>query len=368
MNSADDSLATTANIVALREELGRSRVPDEHAGLVEDFARLLADEGYIIDPRTTIGIYSAIRTRRPLLFVGVPGCGKTFFGEVATRLFNPGEELLMVSMHSGVRPEDLVYREDPDGRRVLWERIRERAAETGEAVDWEAAAREVHSRIVPGPLLTAIEDGNRTGRRRVLVIDEIDKAREETEAPLLDLLNSSRVTVPYVGVFRSEPGTEPIVVLTANKLRRLGEPLESRVFAVEVTLPTVLEEDEILRRQVPDLDEDLRGLLLIYTHRIRDELAINPVSIRNVRYIAEALALLELDGEDALTAELLLAYSGYYAKTREDLVMLRLHVADSLLWARREIARTGSIRNALDGIDALQRSLRDEGSLSIFSV
>lgn len=351
-------------------ELDACRIPDAYAAAVRDFDAELLEHGYLASPSHVIGVYSAIASGRPLFLYGAPGAGKTYLAEVLSMIFNPDSPLLAVSMNEEVGREDLLYRDDQFGREVLWKQIHAESTATGTAIDWDEAARRVQSKVVPGPLATAIIEGNATGEPRVVLIDEIDKAAPGGTDPLLYFLNSGEIPIPYYGILRPRDGCKPIVVLTANteyitiqgrkgnEKRRLSEALESRVFAVQVQLPTVHEEAFVLRKQVPELDEAVLETVLLYTHRVRESLRTNPISEREVRNFALALADFGYRGPGALSGPLVRALAGYYAKNASDEYTLKLHCEEALAWAYREVARHGSARAALDEVDALQRRLR----------
>ncbi len=351
-------------------ELELCQIAGDVARAILDFDALLLEDGYLAAPSHIIGIYSAVASGRPLLLYGAPGGGKTFLAEVLSRVLNPGLELLAVSMNKETGPRDLLYREDTFGRKVLWRQLHAEATARGEAIDWDEAARAVQAKIVPGPLARAILEGNELRMPRVVLIDEVDKATEGGTDPLLYFLNSGEIPIPYVGILRPEPDAKPIVVLTANteyitiqgkrgnEKRRLSEALESRVFATQVQLPTVFEEAYVLRKQVSELDEAVLEVLLLYTYRVREALKTNPISVREVKNFAAAVADFGFAGPRALTGAFVRAMAGYYAKNAPDEYTLRLHAEESLRWVYREVERYGSARAKLEEVDALQRRLR----------
>lgn len=359
-----------ARRAATDAEIDRARVPAAFADAVRRFDAELLDEGYLAAPAHVLGLYTAIVSGRPMLLYGPPGGGKTFLAEVLARILNPGLPLIAVSMNKETRPEDLLYRDDRFGRKVLWKQLEREARERLRALDWDDAARRVQAKVVPGPLARAILEGNARRVRRVVLIDEVDKATEGGTDPLLYYLNSGEIPIPYLGILRPEPGTKPVVVLTANteyltfdgkrgnERRRLSEALESRVYATQVQVPTVAEEAFVLKKQVPLLDEDVLEVLLLYTHRVREVLRTAPISVREVRNFAEALSALGFSGPHALAGPFLGATVGYYAKNAADEYALRLHAEEALRWVYREIDRYGSARAKLEEVDALQRKLR----------
>ena len=198
----------------------------------------LARFGYLADEGLATAIHLAVRLRRPLLLEGEAGAGKT---EVAKTLARwSGGELLRLQCYEGIDVSQAVY--EWDYARQL---LHLKAAETGGPEALAAAEDELFSErfLVRRPLLRALD--NRDGPPPVLLIDEIDRADDEFEAFLLEILSDFAVTVPELGMFAAE--VPPVVVLTSNRTRDLHDALKRRCLYHWVDHPDIDREVAIVR-------------------------------------------------------------------------------------------------------------------------
>src|SRR4051812_8399981 len=180
---------------------------------VEDVLRALTEHSYLADEGLATAVFLSLRLRRPLLLEGEAGVGKTEVAKVLSRW--TGGDLIRLQCYEGIDLAQAVY--EWDYSRQL---LHLRAAEaTGEAAGAGTAAlqQDLYAErfLVKRALLQAIED--KAGPPPVLLIDEVDRADDEFEAFLLEVLSDYQVTVPELGTFRA--ATPPVVVLTSNRTR-----------------------------------------------------------------------------------------------------------------------------------------------------
>lgn len=264
--------------------------------------------GYLAKPEVVVGTHLAIATSRPLLAVGPPGCGKTRLYEVLHTVFNTDLAPCEIAFHSELTWEELFFRWNTHALDQHWRawHARERA---GAIVDWHDVEADAKGRrfMVVAPLVEAIDYGICGRGRRVLLGDELDKAPADVEQKLLKYLNDYTINHPDLGYLEAPPGGTPIVVLTANQNRPLDPATLRRCEVLVFDLPVITEEDEILSIAAPGLASTVRHELLLFTHELRANAALNKmISISEIIDAAHALALF---GAGALTepiAELLI--------------------------------------------------------------
>ena len=200
-----------------------------HPESVDDLQRRLAEHHYVADRGLAVSLFLALRLQRPLFLEGQAGVGKTALaGAVAAAL---GTDLIRLQCYEGLDVTHAVYEWDY-ARQLLELRILEASG----AVDRTSARRELYSDafLIKRPLLQAI-DPSRT-RPAVLLIDEMDRADEEFEGYLLELLAEFQITIPELGTVRaSEP---PLVILTSNRTRDVHDALKRRCLYQWIDYPS----------------------------------------------------------------------------------------------------------------------------------
>ncbi|HEX2039024.1 MAG TPA: MoxR family ATPase [Acidimicrobiales bacterium] len=265
--------------------------------------RALADHDYLADEGLATAVFLAVRLRRPLLLEGEAGVGKTELAKVLARW--TGGELLRLQCYEGVDVSQAVY--EWDYSRQL---LHLRAAE-GRGVDVED---ELYSErfLVRRPLLRAIaHDGE--GPPPVLLIDELDRADDEFEAFLLEILSDYAITVPELGTFRAI--VPPVVVITSNRTRDVHDALKRRCLYHWVEHPDLEREVAIVRRRVPEVAESLARQVAAAVERLRALDLYKPPGVAETIDWAEALAAL---GRAALDEATVAATLGAVVKYRED--------------------------------------------------
>ena len=236
----------------------------------------------------TTAIFLALALRRPLLLEGEAGVGKTEVAKVLSRW--TGGELIRLQCYEGIDASQAVY--DWDYSRQL---LHLRAAEaSGEAVGAGTDALEgqlYHERfLLKRALLRAIEPT--TGPPPILLIDEIDRADDEFEAYLLEVLSDFQITVPELGVFRAE--RPPIVILTSNRTRDVHDALKRRCLYHWVEHPTFEREVEIVRMRVPHVTEMLTRQVAAAVEALRTLHLYKPPGVAETIDWATALGRLGL--------------------------------------------------------------------------
>jgi MoxR-like ATPase len=282
--------------------------------IVAGFAR----EGFVATGETATTLYLGEELSKPLLIEGPPGVGKTEIGKLWAKLH--GAELIRLQCYEGLDEAKALY-EWSYGKQMLYAQLlREKTRElVAGAQDLGSAVRalagqtdEFFSRefLLARPLLAAI---TATGPV-VLLVDEIDRADEEFEAFLLEVLSDAQVSIPELGTVRAE--RPPRVVLTSNDSRDLSDALRRRCLYLFLDYPDPDEELRIVASRVPGIDARLRE------HLVRFVQSVRRTSLRKRPGVAEtidwALALVAVGAESLSTAALRKTL-GALLKNREDL-------------------------------------------------
>jgi MoxR-like ATPase len=290
---------------------------------VEDVAAALERERYVADRSLAVTLFLALRLGKPLFVEGEAGVGKT---EIAKALASAlGRKLIRLQCYEGLDVATAVYDWDYP-RQILEIRLAE-----GEGRADDARERIYSERfLIKRPLLEAIAGD---GPPPVLLIDEIDRADEEFEAYLLELLSDFQITVPELGTFRA--AAPPPVIITSNRTREIHDALKRRCLYQWIDYPTVERELAIVARRLPDVPARLaRSVVAVVQALRRDDLFKRPGVAETLDW-AMALAALgtgELD-EAAIEGTL-----GVVLKYEEDVTRVR---ADLLPQLAAEAARAG---------------------------
>jgi MoxR-like ATPase len=252
----------------------------------EAVAEGLEHARYVTNDRVTMAIYLALALEKPLLIEGPAGAGKTEVAKVIAEMLPA--ELIRLQCYEGL-----------DEARALYEwnyqkQLLRLQADEDQGLSWEEVSEHIFSReyLLERPLLKAIT----SVRKAVLLIDEIDKADEEFEAFLLELLSDFQVSVPELGTLKAHE--RPIVVLTSNRARELSEALRRRCLHLFIDVPGVEQERRIIELKVPELDQRLAAEVARFVSAIRKLGLRKPPSIAETLDWARALVRLgvrELD-------------------------------------------------------------------------
>ena len=288
---------------------------------VADVAAGLAEHDYLADEALATAIFLAIELERPLLLEGEAGVGKT---EVAKTLARwTGARLIRLQCFDGLDAAQAVY--EWDYSRQL---LHLRACEATGALTADAGAieDELYSDkfLVRRPLLDAISHTDDVPP--ILLIDEVDRADDEFEAFLLEVLSEYAITVPEVGEFRaSKP---PIVIITSNRTRDVHDALKRRALYHWVEHPGLAREIEIIRRRTDGVTDELAGQVARAVAQFRGLGLYKPPGVAESIDWAQALHRLSRSKLDAAAAD---ASLGTVLKYREDQQRVREHGLDTIV-------------------------------------
>jgi MoxR-like ATPase len=255
-------------------------------------------------------VHLALKLHRPLLLEGDAGVGKTEVAKVLARW--TGGELLRLQCYEGLDVSQAVYEWDYS-KQLLHLRAAE-AAGIATGVDVATLEDELYDErvLVRRPLLRAVSPTD--GPPPVLLIDEVDRADEEFEAFLFELLAEGTITIPEIGTVKAE--VPPIAVLTSNRTRDLHDALKRRCLYHWIDYPDVARAAEIIRLHVPSAAEDLTVGVAHAVHRLRGLDLQKPPGVAEAIDWVGALSLL---GVGRLDGDVVAATLGSALKYREDL-------------------------------------------------
>ena len=288
---------------------------------VGDVENLLRDQAYISDRGLAIAIYLALQLRRPLFLEGEAGVGKT---EIARALASGlRTELIRLQCYEGLDVNHAVY-EWNHTRQLLEIRLLEarRAGREG-AAEADIDLFSPHF-LIKRPLLAAIDEGR--DRAPVLLIDELDRADEEFEGFLLELLADYQITIPELGTFRA--AHPPVVVITSNRTREVHDALKRRCLYYWVDYPDYQKELQIVTARLPDAPRRLAQQVTAFIQELREtELYKIPGVSETLDWTAALLAL----NMRELKPEVIDDTLGIMLKYQDDIEAVRGEPARALL-------------------------------------
>ena len=278
---------------------------------IEGIQDAFREHDYIADRSLATAVFLALELQRPLLLEGEAGVGKTELAKVLAKTLDAN--LIRLQCYEGLDVNHAVY-EWNYPRQMLEIRLLEARGEASKATPADIFGEDF---LIKRPLLQALEaDG--TAEPPVLLIDEIDRADEEFEAYLLEILSDFQVTVPEIGTIRA--ARPPRVVLTSNRTREVHDALKRRCLYHWIDYPTPQKEYEIVLARVPAAPERLAREVVAFVHRLRE------ADLTKVPGIAETLdwaaALLSM-GARELGPELIDETLGVVLKYEEDIRQVR---------------------------------------------
>jgi MoxR-like ATPase len=292
---------------------------DERLPTIDAVVDAFRERDYICDRSLATSVFLSLELGKPLLLEGEAGVGKTELAKVlATSL---GARLIRLQCYEGLDVNTAVY-EWNYPRQMLEIRLLEARGEIDRAKAHDIFGSDF---LIKRPLLQALEASDGAGPP-VLLIDEIDRADEEFEAYLLEILSDFQVTVPEIGTIAAE--RPPRVVLTSNRTREVHDALKRRCLYHWIDFPTVQKEFDIVLARVPQAPEQLARSVVAFVHRLRE------ADLTKVPGVAEtidwAAALLSL-GARELTPGIVDETLGVVLKYEEDIRAIRGETAAAYL-------------------------------------
>ena len=280
---------------------------------LEEITETLRGEDYVSDDAVSMSLFLALKMGRPLFLEGAPGVGKTEIARVLSHAFET--ELIRLQCYEGLDIHHALY-EWNYPRQLL-------QLQAGQKEDLGAIYSDEY--LLKRPLLQAI-DPKRTSAA-VLLIDEIDRADEEFESFLLELLSDFQVTIPELGSVKATH--RPIVILTSNRTREIHDALKRRCIYCWIDYPSLEKELAIVSMKVPGLSEHVRTQVVNFVQKLRQEDLLKPPGVAETLDWAEALVHLGIAELDAETVRRTL---GVVLKNQEDISIVE-RLLDDQAWA-----------------------------------
>lgn len=286
---------------------------------VDDLEAALHEQKYVTDRGLATTLYLTMTMRKPLLLEGEAGVGKTEIAKVLAAMLDT--PLIRLQCYEGLDASSAIYEWDYP-RQMLFLRSLEASGNLGkDDVRKDLFGEEF---LLKRPLLQAIDVAHQ--QSPVLLIDEVDRADQELEAFLLEILSDFQVTVPELGTMRAEH--IPIVILTSNRTREIHDALKRRCLYYWIDFPNFDKELRILSAKVPEASERLATEICTFTQGLRNvDLFKSPGMAETLDWTAALMALGSTDLSDEIVEETL----GVILKYQEDVDKVRGEVAQRLV-------------------------------------
>lgn len=270
---------------------------------VESLITDLKSLGYIADRGLATSLFIAMKLGKPILLEGEVGVGKTELAKVLAALY--GRQLIRLQCYEGIDTNHALYEWD-----YARQMLHIRALTQNQISETSVETLFGPKFLIERPLLQAI----RAGDQCVLLIDEIDRADDEFEAFLLELLSDFQITIPEIGTIKA--ASRPIIILTSNRTRELHDALKRRCLYSWIGFPSPEREIEIVRSRVPEVGERLTQKVVAAVNRLREmELEKTPGVAETIDWVESLSAI----GADDLSEENAAHTLGAVIKSREDL-------------------------------------------------
>lgn len=276
---------------------------------VDTMAALLADHDYVADVGLSTSLFLALRMGKAIFLEGEPGVGKTEVAKVLSRALNT--PLIRLQCYEGLDIAQAVY-EWNYPRQLLEIQARQQRNGT------ESATADIFTEqfLLKRPLLQAIAHSH--DKAPVLLIDELDRADEEFESFLLELLSDFQITIPEIGTLSA--AHKPIVVITSNRTREIHDALKRRCVYFWIDYPSHDKELEIVRRKLPGIAEQLAEQVVAFIQAVRQEELYKLPGVAETLDWAEALSHL---GTEVLDTAVISTTLGFILKYQDDVDRLR---------------------------------------------
>jgi len=277
---------------------------------IDDIQELLFEHQYVAQRDLATSIYLSLNLQKPLFLEGEAGVGKTEVGKVLASILDV--PLIRLQCYEGLDVHNAVYEWDYP-RQILHLRMLEANRSSKEEMEEAIYSRKF---LLTRPLLKAIEVED--DRVPVLLIDEIDRADEEFESFLLELLSDYQITIPEIGTIKAD--NPPVVIITSNRTREVHDALKRRCLYQWIDYPSFETEYQILTMKVPGLEQELSRKIISITQQLRD------ADLFKAPGIAETLdwgrAIQSMD-QQILDEETINATLGVVLKYQDDILQTR---------------------------------------------
>ena len=289
----------------------------------------LGKHNYISDRSLSTAIFLMMKMEKPIFLEGEPGVGKTEVGKVMAEMM--GTELIRLQCYEGLDVHNAIY-EWNYSRQILQIRLMEAGGEK----DKEKLTAEIFGPdfLIKRPLLQAVDYDKKVPP--VLLIDELDRADEEFEAFLLEILSDFQVTIPEIGTITAKQ--RPFVVITSNRTREIHDALKRRCLYHWIGYPSANREFEIVRRRIPDVNEQLGKQVVTFVQAVREK------DFYKLPGVAETIdwanALMQL-GTTELSTEITEDTLGTLLKYQDDIEKMKGEVTQGLV--QRAVAEADMI-------------------------
>ena len=289
----------------------------------------LGKHNYISDRSLSTSIFLMMKMGKPIFLEGEPGVGKTEVGKVMAKMM--GTELIRLQCYEGLDVHNAIY-EWNYSRQILQIRLMEAGGEK----DKEKLTAEIFGSefLIKRPLLQAVDYDKKVPP--VLLIDELDRADEEFEAFLLEILSDFQVTIPEIGTITAKQ--RPFVVITSNRTREIHDALKRRCLYHWIGYPSANREFEIVRRRIPDVNEQLGKQVVTFVQAVREK------DFYKLPGVAETIdwanALMQL-GTTELSTEITEDTLGTLLKYQDDIEKMKGEVTQGLV--QRAVAEADMI-------------------------
>jgi len=296
---------------------------------VDAVQKQLGEHNYISDRSLSTAIFLMMKMEKPIFLEGEPGVGKTEVGKVMAEMM--GTELIRLQCYEGLDVHNAIY-EWNYSRQILQIRLMEAGGEK----DKEKLTAEIFGPdfLIKRPLLQAVDYDKKVPP--VLLIDELDRADEEFEAFLLEILSDFQVTIPEIGTITAK--RRPFVVITSNRTREIHDALKRRCLYHWIGYPSANREFEIVRRRIPDVNEQLGKQVVTFVQAVREK------DFYKLPGVAETIdwanALMQL-GTTELSTEITEDTLGTLLKYQDDIEKMKGEVTQGLV--QRAVAEADMI-------------------------
>ena len=278
----------------------------------------MEEQSYVADQGLATAVFLAAKLGKPLLVEGEPGCGKTEIAKVLAAA--TGGELVRLQCYEGLDANASLY-EWNYAKQLLTIRLYERDRDAGD-LETEIFGERF---LLRRPLLQVLTADGPVPP--VLLIDEVDRADEEFEGLLLEILSEYQVTIPELGTIKAK--AIPRVVITSNRTRELSDALKRRCLYVYLGFPSLEKEVAILRRKVPALEDGFARDIATFVQRVRaeEDLVKRPGIAETLDWAGALLAL----GQRGITREMVEQTLGFLVKDAHDIKALQSPRLDAIL-------------------------------------